>query len=79
GDAEELAKVIGTADSLDFTYQVDMAQGVTGLGSMRNVKNFVFHPDEIKALQTGEALVKIKQGDKLVRKKIKVRMVKWED
>nr|WP_238439332.1 hypothetical protein [Bacillus cereus] len=56
-----------------------MAQGVTGLGSMRNVKNFVFHPDEIKALQTGEALVKIKQGDKLVRKKIKVRMVKWED
>ncbi|QHV47715.1 type IV secretion system DNA-binding domain-containing protein (plasmid) [Bacillus cereus] len=78
-DAEELAKAIGTADSLDFTYQVDMAQGVTGLGSMRNVKNFVFHPDEIKALQTGEALVKIKQGDKLVRKKIKVRMVKWED
>ncbi|EEM31487.1 MULTISPECIES: type IV secretory system conjugative DNA transfer family protein [Bacillus cereus group] len=78
-DAEELAKAIGTADSLDFTYQVDMAQGVTGLGSMRNVKNFVFHPDEIKALHTGEALVKIKQGDKLVRKKIKVRMVKWED
>lgn len=56
-DAEELAATFGTKDTFALTIQTGEG-GSTGMGSARSVKEFVFHPDEIKRLQTGEALVK---------------------
>lgn len=56
-DAEELAETFGTKDTYTLTVQAGRI-GSTGLGSARSVKEFIYHPDDIKRLQTGEALVK---------------------
>ena len=55
-DAEELAKVIGTEESWMMTHQVSNSGG-TGLGSIRFVKEFIIHPDQIKRLEVGQAIV----------------------
>lgn len=44
---------------MDVTYQLqqkglDVTQ--TGLGSARNVREFLYHPDDIKILQTGDGI-----------------------
>ncbi|MCL6477695.1 MAG: DUF853 family protein [Peptococcaceae bacterium] len=75
-NAEKLASVIGTDDSYELTYQVQergiFFSGRTGLGSMRQIREFIVHPDEIKRLGTGEAiLVQKTDGFRVV--KIKVR------
>jgi type IV secretory pathway TraG/TraD family ATPase VirD4 len=58
-NAERLAAVIGTRDSFAKTYQVEehIFQTGTGLGSIRETKEFIVHPDEIKKLHTGEAIL----------------------
>lgn len=56
-DAEVLAAVIGTEDTWQMTHQHDTSQGATGMGSARLVKEFVVHPDGIKQLKTGEAII----------------------
>jgi hypothetical protein len=56
-DAEELANIIGTDESYQLTYQIS-DEGATGVGSARGVKKYIFHPDDIKKLKIGEALVK---------------------
>lgn len=60
-NAEKLASVIGTTDSYEVTYQVQekglFASGRTGLGSLRQTREFIVHPDEIKRLGTGEAIL----------------------
>lgn len=56
-DAEELAATFGTKDGYALTIQTGEG-GSTGMGSTHSVKEFVYHPDEIKRLQTGEALIK---------------------
>jgi type IV secretory pathway TraG/TraD family ATPase VirD4 len=55
-DAEELAKVIGTEETWMMTHQIDKSGG-TGLGSVRFVKEFIIHPDQIKRLEVGQAVI----------------------
>ena len=59
-NAEKFASIIGTRNSMDITYQIKNEKyGTTdtGLGSMRTTREFIYHPDEIKNLRTGEAIV----------------------
>lgn len=63
-NAERLASIIGTQDSLAQTYQVEgyvMPVG-TGMGTYRETREFIVHPDEIKRLRTGEAVLVRKAG-----------------
>lgn len=58
-NAENWANILGTRQTMDVTYQLqqngfDVTQ--TGLGSARNVREFLYHPDEIKQLQTGNGV-----------------------
>jgi type IV secretory pathway TraG/TraD family ATPase VirD4 len=55
-DAEELARNIGTEETWMMTYQVN-SDGETGSGSLRFVKELMVHPDKIKRLQVGQAVV----------------------
>jgi DNA helicase HerA-like ATPase len=55
-DAEELARNIGTEDTWMMTHQVD-SNGGTGTGSLRFVKELMVHPDKIKRLQVGQAVI----------------------
>lgn len=55
-DAETLAQIIGTEESWAITHQVDNKKS-TGLGSIRFVKEFIIHPDKIKRLEVGQAVI----------------------
>ncbi len=55
-DAEELARNIGTEETWMMTHQVD-SNGGTGSGSLRFVKELMIHPDKIKRLQVGQAVI----------------------
>lgn len=72
-NAEKLASIIGTHKSYEVTHQV---QGIlrikTGVGSMRETRKFLVHPDEVKRLDVGEAILVRKAGGFGVEK-IKVR------
>jgi len=57
--AEEWANVIGTRQTINVTYQIEQngqMSSSTGLGSARLVREFKYHPDDIKPLKTGEAI-----------------------
>lgn len=59
-NAERLAQVIGCLDNMARTVQVQETPFIdfpTGLGSLRETKEFIFHPDEVKRLQIGEAIL----------------------
>jgi len=56
-DAEELSKLFGTYETMETTFQ-QTRDGEAGAGSVRGVREFRVHPDEIKNLKTGEAFVK---------------------
>ncbi|MCL6478857.1 MAG: type IV secretion system DNA-binding domain-containing protein [Peptococcaceae bacterium] len=74
-NAEKLANMIGTKDSYETTYQVkSLFKLKTGVGSMRQTREYIVHPDLIKRLKTGEAiLVRKTEGFKV--DKIKVRNI----
>jgi type IV secretory pathway TraG/TraD family ATPase VirD4 len=58
-NAENWSNVIGTRESLQATYQISGESGEaksTDLGSLRKVREYLYHPDEIKLLQTGKAI-----------------------
>ncbi len=55
-DAEELARIIGTEEKWMTTHQFNDAGG-TNQGSLRLVKEFIIHPDKIKRLQVGQAVI----------------------
>jgi hypothetical protein len=55
-DAEELSRIIGTEETWMMTHQVD-SNGGTGTGSLRFVKELMIHPDKIKRLQVGQAVI----------------------
>lgn len=59
-DAETLANIIGTEDQFVVTSQIAV-KGSTGAGSIRETKQFIIHPDKIKRLNRGEAIVVNKQ------------------
>ena len=54
-DVTTIVETIGTVDAVEHTAQVDLL-GATGMGSARQTKAFVIHPDEIKHLGRGEAM-----------------------
>lgn len=56
-NAEAWANVLGTRQTIEVTYQVEQQArntNTTGLGSARRVREFLYHPDDIKSLKTGE-------------------------
>jgi DNA helicase HerA-like ATPase len=73
-DAEELARAIGTRDSIIITQQIS-TDGSTGLGSMRPEKAFKVHPDQIKELRVGEAFVKRHTDKGMTVNKVFIRQI----
>ncbi len=73
-DAEELARIIGTEETWMMTHQVNSAGG-TGLGSLRLVKEFMIHPDQIKRLQVGQAVI-VRKIPKFQTHETTIRMVR---
>ena len=58
-NAEVWATTLGTRNTIDMTYQVKKSRDTrdnTGLGTAKVVKEFLYHPDIIKNLKTGEAI-----------------------
>ena len=57
-NAEHWASILGTRATLEVTYQLEQQTGTTaqtGLGSAKRVREFLYHPDDIKSLSTGKA------------------------
>lgn len=55
-NAESLAEILGTEASEQLTTRVSDGVGVTGEGSIRATREFIYHPDTIKNLATGQAI-----------------------
>ncbi len=72
-DAEKLAEMMGTRNTLEYTAQVSQV-GPTHMGTVRRTRGFIAHPDEIKSLKTGEAFFFSKEDNKV--SKIKARLSK---
>ncbi|PCI56110.1 MAG: type IV secretion system protein VirD4 [Alphaproteobacteria bacterium] len=72
-DAAKLAELMGTRNTLEYTAQVSEA-GPTQMGTVRRSRGFIAHPDDIKALKTGEAFFYYKEDNKV--RKINVRRSK---
>lgn len=58
-NAEQWANTLGTRQTMEVTHQLhqqgfDVSQ--TGFGSARSTREFLYHPDDIKTLQTGQAI-----------------------
>jgi len=65
-NAEQWANILGTKDAMQFTYKLQKdgtATPETGLGTARSVKEYLYHPDEIKTLQTGKGIYMSKDGN----------------
>jgi len=58
-NAEHWANILGTRQTMDVTHQLQQ-KGLdtwkTGFGSARRVREFLYHPDDIKTLQTGQGI-----------------------
>lgn len=55
-NAEHWANILGTRETIEVTYQIEQQArntNTTGLGSAKRVREFLYHPDDIKALKTG--------------------------
>lgn len=58
-NAENFANILGTRNTIDVTYQLQQDgfdTSTTGLGSARRTREFLYHPDFIKTLKTGEGI-----------------------
>lgn len=58
-NAEAWAGILGTRATIDVTYQLEQQHrttAATGLGSARRVREFLYHPDDIKSLPTGKGV-----------------------
>lgn len=72
-NAEAWASILGTRESVEVTYQVEQQSRVTsstGLGSAKRVREFLYHPDEIKTLATGNAFFLSKDNNFSCRLKV---------
>ena len=57
-NSEHWANILGTRNTMEVTYQLGQKADVTadtGLGSAKLVREFIYHPDEIKSLKQGQA------------------------
>ncbi len=70
-DAQTLAEIIGTQENYDVTSQIASDCGGTGVGSVRSIREYIIHPDEIKRLGLGEAVVVNKQRFQMHRVQIR--------
>ena len=64
--AEEWAKTLGTQETMQMTYQVSKDDS-TGMGTAKKVREFIVHPDEIKAQQTGAGVFLSRDSGKCER------------
>ena len=58
-NAENWANILGTRQTLDMTFQLEQKgrnTNETGYSSARRVREYLYHPDTIKSLKTGEAI-----------------------
>ena len=58
-NAEYWANIIGTRSTLETTHQLQqtgLITAETGFGSVRRVREYLYHPDDIKVLQTGKGI-----------------------
>ena len=58
-NAEHWANVLGTRATMEVTYQLQqkgLDTSQTGYGSARRTREFYYHPDDIKTLQTGQGI-----------------------
>jgi len=58
-NAEHWANILGTRATMEVTYQLQqkgLDTSETGFGSARRVREFLYHPDDIKTLQTGKGI-----------------------
>ena len=72
-DAKLVSELIGTADGIEHTVQID-SMGMTGMGSVRRTRNFLIHPDRIKQLPRGRAIFLNKSSGEV--REINVRLGK---
>jgi type IV secretory pathway TraG/TraD family ATPase VirD4 len=78
--AHTIAQMTGTEKVWDHTYQI--GRGVLGdydttRGTRRQIERFVVHPNEIRSLRTGEAVV-IANGSGIAPRKVAVRPARPE-
>ena len=58
-NAEHWANILGTRNTIDVTYQLQqkgLDTSETGYGSARRVREFLYHPDDIKTLGVGKGI-----------------------
>ena len=58
-NAEHWANILGTRATMEVTYQLQqkgLNTSETGFGSAKRVREFLYHPDDIKTLQTGKGI-----------------------
>ena len=58
-NAENWSNILGTRKTMEATYQVENVNGQvmpTNMGTLRKTRVFLYHPDKIKNLATGEAI-----------------------
>jgi len=58
-NAEHWANILGTRATLEVTHQLQqtaMGATETGFGSAKRVREYLYHPDDIKALQAGKGI-----------------------
>lgn len=67
--AEEWAKILGTKQTMEMTYQMN-EQGSTKKGSSKRVREFIVHPDEIKSQGVGETVYMSRDKKECQRVKI---------
>ncbi len=65
-NAEHWANILGTRNTMEVTYQLQQ-QGLntsaTGFGSAKRVREFFYHPDDIKTLKTGQGIILSKDSN----------------
>jgi len=74
-DAEVLANIIGTQAAFEVTSQLSLKQGAESMGTVRQTKEFIVHPDEIKRLGRGEAIFVNKQAFNVQRVLIRKSLI----
>jgi hypothetical protein len=57
-DAEDIAAQFGTRPRWKVTYQTDWEKGTTEKGSIRDVEEYVVHPNTLRQLKQGTAAVR---------------------
>lgn len=57
-DAEEIAAQFGTRPTWKVTHQIDWDSGTTAKGSIRDVEEYVVHPNTLRRLPVGTAAVR---------------------